>query len=643
MESIFEKYLSDLIQLTPIKIIPMKNKKVISSCIFIPEDPSINVKTPFYFTDLIKSIETFQDRMPKDWIYRLYIDEMFISSIKPKEVRSMLKEESKKNNLSVKQTKKTKSSNSSKSTKSTKSTKSPSSSYEYNYNKFSNESTKSNSGNNETIKIKKRTKRSIKINIDTHYFKLKKLLKLLHLYIKNILESGNARYKNIEIISFKCDKAGLSSKYPGHSSTFGSIIRFFPIFDSDIDMFVSVNSRYPINPLLYEIITNWEKNGKKKLLNFRYDTRGLLFIESNISKFTNKITKLKHRKTLTENDKLFIEVLDGVFELKDNLFKVHGKDRSSFDTMKESKKKLRYKKTKIDDGKIFSYGEESISTYEVIEERSNSIGAGLFGMKRDEEKFSERIIVFAKFLRFLIEAEYDFIFGIDEVLLKITLGFEAGTLNYDKGNIKYGELEETIDYIMCIENFEFELPIVRKLLSTDSSYLTNSIGEPLLLKDNLRISFLDIPNPHFNFVRRILLENMLYSASLYESKSLLINSKKEHLKETDIINYNITYYNEMDLENIIVDISLLFGSFDEYKKLCLYDSSTKDKMTELSEIDNIGDYYTLLDLNKYPLKNINDLMLLLVENFRKPLQPYKLNFIKENYEKSNSLSNSFYF
>jgi hypothetical protein len=114
MESIFEKYLSDLIQLTPIKIIPMKNKKVISSCIFIPENPSINVKTPFYFTDLIKSIETFQDRMPKDWIYRLYIDEMFISSIKPKEVRSMLKEESKKNNLSVKQTKKTKSSNSTK-------------------------------------------------------------------------------------------------------------------------------------------------------------------------------------------------------------------------------------------------------------------------------------------------------------------------------------------------------------------------------------------------------------------------------------------------------------------------------------------------------------------------------------------------
>ena len=182
MESIFEKYLSDLIQLTPIKIIPKKNKKVISSCIFIPEDPSINVKTPFYFSDLIKSIETFQDRMPKDWIYRLYIDEMFISAIKPKEVRSMLKEESKKNNLSVKQTKKT--SNSSKSTKSTKSSnsyKSTSSSYEYNYNKFSNESTKSNSGNNETIKIKKRTKRSIKINIDTHYFKLKKLLKLLFL------------------------------------------------------------------------------------------------------------------------------------------------------------------------------------------------------------------------------------------------------------------------------------------------------------------------------------------------------------------------------------------------------------------------------------------------------------------------------
>ena len=82
MESIFEKYLKDLINLTPIKVLPSKNKKIITSSIFIPEEPNITDKTFSYFTGLIKSIEVFSQRMPKDWIYRLYIDELFVSGFK---------------------------------------------------------------------------------------------------------------------------------------------------------------------------------------------------------------------------------------------------------------------------------------------------------------------------------------------------------------------------------------------------------------------------------------------------------------------------------------------------------------------------------------------------------------------------------
>ena len=78
MESIFDKYLGDLINLRPIKLVHKKNKKIISSSIFIPEEPVVKDKTFSYYTGLIKSIESFSERMPKDWIYRLYIDELFV-------------------------------------------------------------------------------------------------------------------------------------------------------------------------------------------------------------------------------------------------------------------------------------------------------------------------------------------------------------------------------------------------------------------------------------------------------------------------------------------------------------------------------------------------------------------------------------
>ena len=91
METIFDEYLGDLINLTPIKILPGANKKVITSCIFIPEKPNISDKTYSYFTGLIKSIEVFSKRMPKRWIYRLYVDELFIKGLKFKEDKTIEK------------------------------------------------------------------------------------------------------------------------------------------------------------------------------------------------------------------------------------------------------------------------------------------------------------------------------------------------------------------------------------------------------------------------------------------------------------------------------------------------------------------------------------------------------------------------
>ena len=57
MDYIFREQLSDLIDLKEIKMVDTCNKKVISTSIFIPEDPSVSCKTFGCFTDLIKSVE----------------------------------------------------------------------------------------------------------------------------------------------------------------------------------------------------------------------------------------------------------------------------------------------------------------------------------------------------------------------------------------------------------------------------------------------------------------------------------------------------------------------------------------------------------------------------------------------------------
>ncbi len=88
MDYIFREQLSDLIDLKEIKMVDTCNKKVISTSIFIPEDPSVSCKTFAYFTDLIKSVETFSNTGLEGWVYRIYVDEMFFSGISQKELET---------------------------------------------------------------------------------------------------------------------------------------------------------------------------------------------------------------------------------------------------------------------------------------------------------------------------------------------------------------------------------------------------------------------------------------------------------------------------------------------------------------------------------------------------------------------------
>ena len=86
MNSIFKQQLDQFIKLKNVKIIDKTNKKIVCSSLFLPEIPSINMKTSVYILGLIKTIETFSKNMGKDWILRIYYDSMFDNGIKLKKL-----------------------------------------------------------------------------------------------------------------------------------------------------------------------------------------------------------------------------------------------------------------------------------------------------------------------------------------------------------------------------------------------------------------------------------------------------------------------------------------------------------------------------------------------------------------------------
>jgi len=659
MERIFDEYLSDLITLTNIKMVDQPNKKLISSCIFIPENPKITMKTPNYFTGLIKSIETFSKRMEPGWIYRLYVDEMFLKAIKSNDV-VQLAEHLRKGDEPVLED----------------------ISYSYAYNNLKSDSNKSANSNSPNTKKTKKRKRIIKDNIKMYSCTLKKLLKLLNLYLKNIITSKEKKYENIEIVSFRCDMASVSGKYPGHSSTFGSIIRFFPMFDSTVDMFVSVNSRYPLNPLLTEIITTWANNDDKRMLTYTYETG---FIEICILQNINRPLVKIRDNGLKKHDSELVDAINDIYKMKQNLFDDPEELLADF----TPKKSFRDKNNILPDGFMTS-GAGHKYLYEM--ETKLSIGAGLFGMKRDYTLFRNRITIFSKLLRYFIQTKNRFKFGIDEVFLKLVLAFEAGTHDIDGDNyIKYrktgynkiakmtkgevntwaktneinykklGEIDGVgladmtfekldklgfsykntdkimdhikklgsikVDYIMNLmyNNNPHYFPSV--LFDVDTSYISNSKGESLILKNDFVESETGMHIYKKNFINDYIIDERfgldLYQIGIYQSRSLLHTKGKVQLKEREPINYKYSTTGLDGIENIDNTMSHLLSTFDEYKKLYLIDSVDDNRLNELMfNVKDIDKYYTIVDLKNYPLNKTDDLLKLLVDYYSQEFIQY---------------------
>ena len=77
--------LKKFVKLNEIKTIKQNNKKIISTCLYIPSNLDYNERSIYYLQGLIKSVETFDQVMninSKDkWIYRIYYDKMFDDGI----------------------------------------------------------------------------------------------------------------------------------------------------------------------------------------------------------------------------------------------------------------------------------------------------------------------------------------------------------------------------------------------------------------------------------------------------------------------------------------------------------------------------------------------------------------------------------
>ena len=626
MNKLFNNTLGQLITLKEKKVLKKENKKIVSTCIFLPENPSLSIKTPVYILGLIKTIETFKEEMGNDWILRVYYDSLFDKGITKKDIERTIEssedtiQETSIPNKSIYTTNK----------KNKKKSLSVSdSSYEYFYNK---------------IKSVKSPNKQIKENIIKNRDSLKKLIKLLKLYFDEILNDRTDRYNNIELISYDCQEASKHPEFIGHPSTFGSIMRFLPLYDENVDSFFCINSRYSITPLQRKIINDWQNDLDLTLLTIKYNNKavGNCIIENLNEKgfqiFEKYFDKKGYRyneqfdseQEINNNDKLFIDFLNNIYDFKFDIFNVSYKKQK-----KINKFESRHNKLTLSDISSSTGGYE----YE-------SIAAGFFGYKNDNYYHIEKCELFSQLLTYYIKSKNKFQFGIDELFLKVILAFEVGTseAEYKDGNLELYfnryKLNPINNYIKFIK------------------YHFNNTDIKIISKDKKYIKLNDfITNGYYHYVDRFFgksranIKELIYSndyqdIQIFNSRSLYIKDNGDKINSNDKI-YKLVSINKKN--EIVVSFNELFSSFDEEKRLFIVDTSNKNRLDLLfnkeaclkfkdkngkvkEEKMKIGKYFTTTDLAYYKQSEIKLLLEEILEYFK---QKKNHNIIKFVSNKNN--------
>ncbi len=253
------------------------NKIIFSTNVFIPENiNSISLKTLNYYTGFIKLVETFdyktdnyiysaENKNPRCFLY-IYIDQYLI-------------------NDDI-----------------------------YNHNMYMSK--------NENMNYNKTIKSRI-IKIIEH---LNKLKQLYISYIKKIIENST-NYKNIVIYSFMCDALKKKkSKYIGHPSTFGSIIRFIPLFNKNNKCVICINISCSISTLFFTHILRFLNMNRILFTAFNYKTDSPVYkyiesydnIQQNINNDNIILYNLTERgsKTIIDNSHINKRIPAGAFAFK---------------------------------------------------------------------------------------------------------------------------------------------------------------------------------------------------------------------------------------------------------------------------------------------------------------------------------------
>lgn len=593
MDPLFDTYLKDLIKIRRLKNVEKSNKKVISTCIFMPEKPSVSYKTTVYITGLIKFIETFSRTMGNNWILRVYCDNMYFTGVKPKVIDSVARSDSEtvvgsnidhsvgvglnfEDNLITDIASRLRSNESV-------------------FESIRNVSINDKSTNNKYVK-------KVKTQIDENKQFLKKIEKLMNFYLRKVISSGEKRYKNIEIYSFDCPKASRGEpNFLGHYNTFGSIIRFLPMFDPNVSTMFCTNSRYKISPILKMLIDDWDKNPKKKMFTFSYPPAFIINnIKNNIDIDIKNIkddeivfkkaesgnpkeSVIKEIKESREIHNLFIECVNDMFSLKHNMF--GDTNPSTFDDIGKFVKKTYINKEHLKrlDGLINS----GYSAYN-DDENTISIAAGIFGMKSDCPLIEFRKKMFAKMLRYYILKSKDsnnfasFDFGIDETILKVFIAFEVGTMNFYDNSISYKDFGD--ENLKSVTEEEIREALGAYSYMMEEHNIRN--GEDLLSKKEL-LEFEDA----IDELKRMKIDYI----SNHNSRSPHSHYTRFGLNTcTNILNLtneNTTFLTDTENNPVILSGTLNFGSFDrelfiedgEYFDIRMYDAKSLLKI-----VDDVG-------------------------------------------------------
>jgi hypothetical protein len=488
-----------------------EDTNVFSTSVFIPMENTISFKTFFYFSGMIKLIETFKTRIEnsplKDtkWMLFIYYDAMLNA--------------------------------------------------EYDSTKYNTQP-----GNNNLNK-------TVKKNFKQNKTLLLKLHSLYREYISKIKENEGGKYDFIKLYSFNCSSITKKKTkgYIGHPATFGSIVRFLPLFNPLISRVYCINISHAISPNLCYLINYW------------IETDAIMVTAGN-----NSYTYQFDKPNFDES----IDILDSIYKPGEK-FGITIKNENGFRHYI-----LFYP---IPAGMFGFYKKSNLLTnanlYFFSEEDNN--------LEKKQKKINPNVNLFYRALVKLVETFNDakiidtkniFFYGIDETLLSFIfhhLKTRESKLNYYDIR-KLVEPEKT-EKKMKLESFTDDNQLI---LFYNMFKLDKEIYHPT--EDIIELSL-----THRFFSRSLYQKKAIHSDFINELEKIKENIK---LKKAE---YNDNKSDMKDIPEIFLQkFYTILNSYDEVKPLLILDSDDDQTFFSSNSIDikrklkESTAYYTFINYNQ---------------------------------------------